>query len=413
MNEEIITAVDIGSSKIFALSGILRETGLEVVGAEVLYPSEEVVKNGRVVDIEGLSNYLYEAFESLKRQTGSRIEWVLLGIGGGHIKGRLLQKMIKIEPNGRRLDDSDLQNLEREIRTDAVGENESGRKLLHLLSQEYIVDGQSITKKTPIGLHGNTLEAKVHLLTGSVNPIQDLVQCVRNAGAEVEKIFPHAWAVAEATLNEEERKLGSLVIDFGKGTTDVALYIDNMLVLTESFWLGGGNIDTDISLLLHTPLNFAEDLKKNYGWCNYESLLEEKNPSLYEQVEIFTPTGKLTKQATVEKISKIVYERVREILEDFIKLTIQKNSYLPALGGGIVIAGGSSRLKGLVKFAEEIFGQPARIGMPKKILGLDKNLLKPAFSAGIGLLLLAGQKETRPKNLPWWKKIREKASNWI
>jgi len=413
MKEEIITAVDIGSSKIFGIGGIVRNGNIEIIGTEVIYPSDEVVKKGRVVDIEGLSNYLYDLFESIKEQTGERIEWVILGIGGGHLEGSLHHRKITIEPNGRVIDSSDIQNLERGIKNDAIAERETGKKVLQVLPQEYIIDSQSITRKTPVGMHGNTLEVKVHMLTGAVNPIQDIIQCVKNAGVEAEKLFPHSWAVAESTLTEEEKKLGCLVIDLGKGTTDISFYLDRSLITTNSFPIGGGNIDLDLSLGLHTPVHFAEELKKNYGWCNYKTLVQDKNPLLRQKVELFTPSGKLAKEVPVEKISKIVYDRVREILENFVKITIAKNPLFHTIGGGVVISGGSSRLKGILKFSEEIFEQPARVGIPQKIPGLDKTFLKPEFSAGIGLLLLASKEEREKRKTPWWIIVKNKIKSWI
>ncbi len=410
MNEEIITAIDLGSSKIFGITGIRRESGIEIIGAEVVYPSEEVIKKGRIVDMEGVTNYIYEVFESLKKQIGERIEWVVLGVGGGFIKGRIYSKEIDIEPNGRAIENTDLQTLSREIKNIALSQTDSGRKILHTIPQEYKIDGANTTQKKPTGLHGNKLEGKLHVLLSETNPLNDIIHCVKNAGAEVERVYPHSWAVAESVLTEEEKKLGCLLIDFGKGTTDIALYIDNKLVITDSYRVGGGNIDLDLSIELHTSLNFAEDLKKNYGWCNYKNLIQERNPFLNQKVEIFTPSGKLRKQTSVERISKVVYERVREIFQDIIIKEVSKEPLFSTIGGGIIISGGSSKLKGLLQLSDEIFNQPSRTGIPRKMLGIEEYFLKSEFACGIGLLLLMPK---RKKNLPWWLKIKEKIESWF
>jgi len=415
MNEEIITSLDIGSSKIFGVTGLIKSNEIEVIGASVLRPSEEIVKKGKVVDIEGLSNYLYELFEDLKKQAGERPEWIIVGIGGGFLKGKIYQKKINIDPPGKEITELDVFNLEREIKQDILTELDGNSKIIHCIPQEYMIDdSKNITK--PVGLHGNILEGKFHILKGMLNPIQDIIKSIKNAGAEVEKIFPHSWAMAESTSTEEERKLGCLVIDFGKGTTDVSFYLNNTLILTESFLGGGGNIDGDISIMINTPISDAEELKKNYGWCNYPQLLKERRSTIYQKVEILGPSGKRTKQVSIEKISKIVYDRVKDIFENYIKASLQNTSFFSPnlIGGGVIISGGSARLKGLMKFSEEVFGIPTRMGMPKKMLGLDREFLKPEFSVGIGLLLLGSKEERKNrKKTPFWIKIKEGIKKWF
>ncbi|RKY32565.1 MAG: cell division protein FtsA [Candidatus Omnitrophota bacterium] len=410
MNEEIITALDLGSSKIFGITGIRRETGIEIIGEETIYPTEEVIKKGRIIDMEGVTNYVYEVFGSLKSQTGERIERVILGIGGGFIKGRVYSKEIDIEPKGRAIENTDLQNLKREIKKIALSQVDSDQEILHILPQQYKIDGANTTQKDPVGLHGNKIEGKLHVLLSEKNPLKDIINCIKNAGAEVEAVYPHSWAVSESVLTEEEKKLGCLVIDFGKGTTDIALYIDNKLVISDSYRVGGGNIDLDLSIELHTSLNFAEELKKNYGWCNYKNLIKGRQPFLNQKVEIITLSGKIKQQTTVEKISKVVYERVKEIFQDIILKDVKQEPLFSTIGAGIIISGGSSKLKGLLQLSNEIFNQPTRLGIPKKMLGIEEYFRKPEFACGIGLLLLTPKRE---KKLPWWLKIKEKIENWF
>jgi len=405
MNEQIITALDIGSHKIFAVSGLLTDSGLQVIGNEVIYPSQEVVKYGRVVDMDSLTNELYELFERMAQTLEERIKWVVIGVGGGHVQGCLHQKKIKIEPHGREITASDIEELEQAIKTEIATSGNTERKILHLLPQEYIVDCQSPTRKAPLGLHAHTLEARVHVITGAANPIQDIMQCLKKIGIEVEHVFPNAWAAAESVLSDEEKKLGALVIDIGKGTTEVAIYKENTLLATNSFRVGGGHIDNDLCLLLHVPLNYAEELKKNHGYCNYEMLAGERNPVLSEELDIFTPAGRLARKITVEEVSRIVTERTQDILDKLVKETVAPAILLPRLAGGVVITGGSARLKGLLKLSEQILGTQARIGVPRRITGIDRSLAAPAFSAGIGLLLLAAQRTTTPGSRHWWEML--------
>ncbi|HPP13484.1 MAG TPA: cell division protein FtsA, partial [bacterium] len=293
---------------------------------------------------------------------------------------------------------------------DVIAADQTGRQILHLLPQQYFVDYQSPTRKAPLGLHAHTLEVRVNAITAAVNPIQDIMQCLKRLDIEVELIFPGAWAAAEAVLNEEEKKLGALVIDLGRGTTNIAVYRDNNLVLTNSFRVGGGHVDSDLCMLLHLPANYAEELKKNHGYCNYDTLAAEKNPVLNEELDVFTPAGRLNRKVTVADLSKIVTERTQDILGKIVRESLVSTRLLPRLSGGVVLTGGSARLKGIVRLAEQIFGLPARIGVPRSRPGLDRSLATPAFSAGIGLLLLAEKDLRREEPESWWERLWRRLS---
>lgn len=406
MNEEIIATVDIGSSKISGVAGLSRENGIEVIAADVVYPHEQVVTKGRVVDMEGLTNYLCELLELLEKQAEERIEWLILGIGGAHVKGNEIRQQISIEPQGRLIETSDINSLQKKIRSTALEQHHDGFEILHTIGQQYVVDGHNVTKKKPKDMHGNTLEERAHVLIAATNPVEDMKNCVKKAGAQVESIYPHSWATAEATISQEEKDIGCLVIDFGKGTTDVVLYQKGNIMYTSSIGGGGSNIDNDIAVGIHTSLHYAEDIKKKYGWCNYLSLLKQHSSLLYEKVETLTPSGKLSNLATVESISAIVYNRVNSIFIKLIKERIEKICPVSTIGAGIVLSGGSCRLKGLPQFTADVFKQPARIGIPRKLIGLDKAFMVPEFSSAIGLLMLAARYEKRKKTESFFARVK-------
>lgn len=413
MNGDIITALDIGTSKVFGISGIISANGLEVVGAEVQNLPEDIVKKGRIADIEEASNCIFEVLKALKDKSGEKVEWVTIGIGGGHLKGTLYTKKTGIEPPGREIGETDIQSLKREIKSAVIAANGAGRKVLYTLPQEYKIDDLNMTKKEPVGMHGNNMEIKVHVITVDTNPLQDIRNCVKSSGAQIENIYPHSWAAAEATLTEEEKRVGCLLIDIGKGTTDIALFSEGSVILTDSIKVGGGNVDIDLAKGLHTPVAFAEELKKKHGWCNYPHLAQEKDRILSETVEIFNLSGKLSRKVTVEEISKIVYERMREIFEDFVKYRIEKPALLYTAGAGVIISGGGARLKGITKLAETVFEMPARTAVPKNLFNLDESFLQPEFTSGIGLLLLASKQERRDEKNNLWQKIKKLSGRWF
>jgi cell division protein FtsA len=413
MNSEIITALDIGTSKIFGISGIIRDNGIEVIGAEIQNLPEDVVKKGRIADIEVASNYIFEILKSLKEKVGEKIDWVNIGIGGGHLRGTLHTKNMKIEPPGREIGDIDINYLKREIKSAVAAANGTGKKVLYIVPQEYKIDDLNMVKKEPVGMHGNTLEMKVHVITVDTNPLQDIKNCVKEAGAEIENVYPHSWADAEATLSEEEKKVGCLLIDIGKGTTDITLFSEGTVIMTDSIKIGGGNVDMDLSKGLHTPVAFAEEIKKKHGWCNYPDLADERDRRLTETVDIFNLSGKLSGKVSIEKISKIVYERMREIFEDFVKHRIEKPALLHTIGAGVVISGGGAKLKGITNLAEDIFEMPVRTATPKNLFNLDESFLQPEFASGIGLLILASKQERRDASKDIWQKIKKLLKKWF
>lgn len=392
MKEKIITAIDIGTTKFFGLVGLISENNIEIIGREVIKTEEGWIKNGRIGDMDGVVSGLIDLTESLRKQTGERIEWINIGIGGGHILGKIFSKKMDILPKGRVINENDIQILEREIRNVNIVENENSKEILTIIPQEYTIDNNISVEKPPVGMHGDILEMRAHILIGEVNPIKDIQECARKSGLKIEKVFPFGWAVAEAAISEEEKKLGCIVIDIGKSTTDFVFFYDGKIILTESLKVGSYHIDYDLSMKFHISLDFAEELKRNYVWCNYKKLIGNQQEEI-KTVEIKNPYGKSLGKASVEEISKIVYIRVREILEDLIiKGRLLKTGLYPLKTSEVVLTGGGSKLKGIVSLAEEIFQLPVRIGIPQKLYNLDKNFQKPEYSAGIGILLLASKK---------------------
>jgi len=412
MNENLITALDIGTNKIFAITGYLSDTGIDVLGTHIEDLPGKLMVKGRVADIEGITNVLFDVFESLSEQIKERVKYVSIGIGGGYVKGDIYTKKLEITPMGREINESDIQFLKKEIKNAIIAGKESGRKVLTILPQSYIIDEQNVITKSPVGMHGNVLEMRVLAISVEINPLQDIIHCIENAGGEVENIFPHSWASGEAVLTEEEKEMGCLLIDIGKGTTDISIYYGNTIIETKSFRIGGWNIDNDLSTLLHTPIDLAEELKKNYGYCNYKKLREAKDQKLFKEVEIFSPSGKLAGKTTAENISEIVSARVTEILYEFVKPVVVKSSLSSPLGAGVIITGGGAKLKGIVDLASDIFKLPVRIGTPLKLYNLDKNFQQPEYSTGFGLLTLASQK-IKKRQLSFYEKLKGLIKKWF
>ena len=412
--EKVITIIDIGATKLLGITALVEENNIEIIGIDIKQTEENWLKSGRIVDIEGVASGLIDLVDSLRKQSKERIEWVTIGIGGGYIKGEIYSKKIEIIPNGREINKTDIQIIEREIKNAVIPVLENNRDIIFIIPQEYIIDNNSIPiEKSPIGMHGNILEMRVHIVTGEINPIKDIYKCANIAGLKIEpNLFPYSWGVAEAVVSEEEKKLGCLVIDFGKDTTDFTCYIDGKIILTESLSLGFLLIDADLSYVFHVPIEFAEELKKRYARCDYKKLIEEKEEEIRtKKIEIYTPFGKITK-VSIEDISHVVYFRLKEIFEmiwEFVQKNLMKLRINPLLKiSEVVISGGGAKIEGIELLAEEVFQIPVKIGVPQKTFNLDKNYQKPEFSVGFGLLLLASKVAKREN-----KSLIRRFKKWI
>ncbi|MCM8785068.1 MAG: cell division protein FtsA [Candidatus Omnitrophica bacterium] len=415
MKEHIITAIDIGTTKFFGLVGLVRETGIEIIASEVKKTEEDWIKDGRIGYKDGVVNGLVELLDSLREQSKEEIKWITVGVGGGHIFGKVYSKKIEILPKGRPINEGDVQLLEREIKNIISSENSGKRDIIYIIPQEFIIDDNPISVgRMPFGMYGDTLEMRAHVLTGESNPIKNINECAKMAGVKLSpEIFPYSWAVAEAVVNEEEKKSGCLIIDFGKSTTDIVLYSEGKIILTDSIKVGSFHINYDLATKYHISFELAEDLKIKYAWCDYKKRFADKRKEEIETVEIFNPKGKSLGKVSTEEISKIVYWRVQHIFEDLIlKNRLMKTMYFPTRVSEVIISGGGAKLKGIVKLAEDIFQLPARIGIPQKLMNLDKSYQKTEFSAGIGLLLLAS-KVIKTEDEPFFYRIKKWFKRWL
>lgn len=414
MNENIITALDIGTSKIFGISALAKDTGIEVIATDIQNTGEDIIIKGRIADLEETTNIIYSVLKNLEIKTGESIEWVNIGIGGGHLKGENFTRSIPIEPAGREINENDIQFLKREIHSAVAAEKGIDKKILYTVSQYYKIDNINITKKEPVGMHGNLLEMSVHSITVDANPLKDIYTCVKNAGAQIENVYPHSWASAEAVLTEEEKKVGCLLIDIGKGTTDICFFTDGIVIVTLSIKIGGWNIDNDISKLLNTPLNYAEELKKRYGYASYPLLIkEDADISLSQTVEVISTSGKPARNATVGEISNIVYERLNELFAGYIKPAIMSTGEASIVGANAVITGGAAKTKDITRLSEEILGLPTRIGTPKNLLDIDPAFHQPEFSTGLGLVILASKQTREHKKQGPLQKVKKIFTRWF
>jgi len=379
---EIIVGLDIGTTKICATVGEILDGKVDIVGMGS-HPSEGLRK-GVVVNIETTVNSIRKALEEAELMAGCEITSVITGIAGGHIKGFNSHGLIALK--NREVTRRDVERVIEAARAVALP---TDREVLHILPQEYILDGQDgITD--PVGMNGVRLEAKVHIVTGAVAAAHNLIKCCNQAGLDVNDIVLQSLASSEAVLTQEERNLGVILLDFGGGTTDLAIFGGESIKHTGGLALGGNNLTTDLSIGLRTPVSYAEQLKKKYGCCLVSLIGKD------EVAPVESMGGELMRKVKRQILGEILEPRVEEIL-NLCHMEFEKSGFAQQVSSGVVLTGGSSLLEGLVEMAEQIFNLPARRGYPMGVGGLNDVVNNPMYATAVGLILFGARNRTEKK----------------
>ncbi|MCJ7809588.1 MAG: cell division protein FtsA [Desulfobulbaceae bacterium] len=372
MADQIIVGLDIGTSKICAVVGNVRQEGVEIIGMGS-HPSEGLRK-GVVINIEDTVNSIKEAIEEAETMAGCEISSVYAGIAGGHIKGFNTLGVIDLKEK-----EVTKKDIARVIEVASAVAIPMDREVIHTLAQEFIVDDQDGIID-PLGMAGVRLEAKVHIVTGAVTSAQNIIKCANRAGLDVYDIVLESLASSEAVLAKEERNLGTALIDFGGGTTDLALLSRGVIKHTSVLALGGDNLTYDIAVGLRTPQIEAEKIKIKYG-CALSSMIGKD-----ETIEVPGVGGRKSRILSREILGEILEPRIEEIFS-LIYSELISSGYAEMASSGVVVTGGSAELPGISDIAEQIFNAPARIGYPRGIIGLTELVNQPMYATAVGLVL--------------------------
>jgi cell division protein FtsA len=252
-------------------------------------------------------------------------------------------------------------------------------ELLHVIPREFVVDGQDGIHD-PLGMTATRLEANVHIVTGARTHDQNILTCVNKAGIAVQELVLEQLAAAEAVLTQDEREMGVLLMDIGAGTTDYAVFLEGNVVHTNVLPVGAGHFTSDISVVLRTPMDDAERIKKRYG-CALGSLVTEDDP-----IEVPTVGGRAPKILTKRELTGILEPRAAEIAK-LVYRDLEKVGLDKEIRSGVVLVGGGAEMDGMVEMVEQIFDQQARRGVPRGLGGLADTVNGPEWAAASGLLL--------------------------
>jgi len=382
MSKEIIVGLDIGTTKICAVVGEVRPDGIEIIGMGS-HPSEGLRK-GVVINIEQTVNSIKEAVEEAETMAGCEISSVYTGIAGGHLKGFNSHGVIALKEK-----EVTKKDIERVIEAASAVAIPMDREVIHTLVQEFIVDDQGEIVD-PLGMSGVRLEAKVHMVAGAVTSAQNIIKCANRAGLDVCNIVLESLASSEAVLSKEERNLGTALLDFGGGTTDMAVFSKGAVKHTSVLALGGDNLTYDIAVGLRTPKIEAEKIKIKYGCC-LSSLIGKD-----ETIEVPGVGGRRPRTLSRQIIGEILEPRVEEIFS-LIYSELVRSGYDDQISSGVVVTGGSSELTGITEMAEQIFNAAARVGYPQGVSGLLEVVNKPMYATAVGLVIYGSKTGKKPK----------------
>ena len=393
---EIIAALDIGTSKILALVAEINEQSeLKVIGCGT-EPSSGL-KKGVVVNIEATVNSIDQAIREAEKVAGCEINTVFAGIAGSHVRSFDGHGIVRI--NEGEVSQEDIDGV---IDASQAMSIPSDQRILHVLPKDFVIDGQEGVRE-PIGMSGVRLEADVHIVTVARSAEQNIIKSMERCGLEVQQIVLEQLASSFSVLSDDEKDLGVCLVDIGGGTSDIVVFMGGQIVATKVIPVGGNHVTNDIAYALRTPEKEAEEIKIKHA-CTISKMVNKE-----ELIEVPSVGNRSPRQIELERLASVVqarYEELFAVINDEIgKMNIEK------LRAGIVLTGGTSQLNGAKELAEEILETDIRVGFPKDMNGTFENINSPIHSTGAGLLLFALDKyKNNPDDL-----VKQKAleSPWV
>jgi cell division protein FtsA len=376
--KDLIVGLDIGTSKIVSVVAEIDAEGkLAIVGLgshQFEETKDKGLKKGVVVSIEATVDAISRAIQEVELMAGCKVKEVYTGIAGAHIKSKDSNGMAVVREK-----EVTQYDVERAIEAANATPISADDQILHTLVQEFIVDGQDGVKE-PIGMDAKRLEVKVHLVTGAVTAVQNIVKCVHRCGLEVVDLVLQPLASGMAVLTDDEKDVGVCLVDIGGGTTDIAVFNQGAIRHTAVIPIAGDQITSDIGIALRTSTPDAEEIKIRYGMA----LQQLADPE--EMIEVpgvgERPASRLSRQT----LAGFIQPRVEEIYQK-VQEELMHSGYERLLRAGIVLTGGSAAMPGMVELGEEVFHNTVKLGLPNYDGSLRDIIRNPRYATAVGLLL--------------------------
>ena len=368
----LVVGLDIGTSKIsVAVGEITPDNQLSIVGVGN-QPARGMDKGG-VNDLNLVIQSIQRAINEAELMADCQISSIYLGISGKHISCQNENGMVPI--NDKEVIQEDVDNVIHTARSVPIS---AERRMLHVLPQEYSIDCQDGIK-SPIGMSGVRMEAKVHIVTCANDMAKNLVKCVERCNLNADQLIFSALASSYSILTDDEKELGICVVDIGAGTMDIAIFTGGALRHTAVIPVAGNQVTSDIAKIFRTPLSHAEDIKVQYA-CALKHLV-----SMEESIDVPSVGGRPARTMSRHTLSEVVEPRYQELFE-LIQEEVREAGLEDQIAAGYVLTGGTSKMEGVMEFAEEVFQMPVRIASPIAVRGLKEYVDDPSYSTVVGLL---------------------------
>jgi len=375
--ERVVVGLDVGTTKVAALVGNVIDGTIEIIGLGKA--ESHGLEKGVVVDIGRTIASIRKAVEEAENMADVKVDSVYVGIAGKHITSINNSGTVSINRPDRIIAQDDVRRV---VDTAQAIQLPPESEMIHVIPRQYIVDGQDgITD--PVGMTGTRLEVDVHIVTGAITAVHNLVRCVESLGIRIRQIVLEPLASSMAVLSSAEKELGVILMDIGGGTTDISVFRGGDIWFSKVIPIAGEHITNDITVGLQTPIEEAELVKKQAGTALVESVGED------EKIEVATIGGDEKKTVSRKKLAKIIEPRVEELLDLGLQ-EVEDAGYRDLVPAGLVLTGGTSLLKGIAEFASQRYEIPVRQGkIPQGIHGLRDIVESPIYATSIGLLRYA------------------------
>jgi cell division protein FtsA len=373
--DNIIVGLDIGTTKVCAVVAGLDEHGrINILGLG--RAMSDGMTRGVVTHIDRTTNSISAAIQEAQASSGVKISSVIAGIAGDHIQSFQSRGVIGISGADHEVTQADIDRLIEDTKRVALP---TDRKIIHVIPQEFIIDGQDGVYD-PLGMSGVRMEANVHIITGLVSAAQNIYKCVQRSGIDVDDMVLEPLASSYAVLDDEEKEVGIALLDIGGGTTDLAVFEERTIRHTAVIGIAGKKVTDDIRKGLGILNDQAERLKKDHGYA-FVPAIDNNMPLVLPGVG-----GRAPVEIDKQLLARIIQPRMEEIFE-IAALEIKRSGYSKHLSGGVVLTGGGALVKGTAELAKEVLGMPVKIGIPTGFSGgLVREIENPAYSTAVGLV---------------------------
>jgi cell division protein FtsA len=378
MTQDIAVGLDIGTTKVCAIVASPDESHpgkLNILG--IGKSSSDGLTRGVVTNIEKTVRSIQTAVADAQAQSGVKITAVTVGIAGDHIQSFQSRGVIAISRPGNEITQEDVDRLIEDTKKVALP---SDRRIIHVIPQQFIVDGQE-GLYDPVGISGVRMEAIVHIITGLVTAAQNIYKCVQRAGLHVNDMVLEPLASSYAVLDDEEKEVGVALLDIGGGTTDLAVFEERTIRHTAVIGIAGKKVTDDVRKGLGILTEQAERIKQEHGYAFM--------PAIVNNELIILPGigGRPPIEIDKRLLCQVIQPRMEEILE-IAAMEIKRSGYSKHLSAGVVLTGGGSLIKGTADLAREVLGMPVKIGIPSGFsAGLIHEIENPIYATGVGLVI--------------------------